>query len=87
MVDLRATNIKLKARSVRIVAAITGLSEEGASEQLARCNGEVKTAVVAIKQAIDASEARMFLERSNGRLRAALELAELESAKPAASRA
>jgi N-acetylmuramic acid 6-phosphate etherase len=74
MVDLRATNVKLKARSVRIVAAIAGLNEQHAAEQLARCNGEVKTAIVASKRSIEATEARALLVRSAGKLRLALEL-------------
>ncbi len=74
MVDLRATNVKLKARSVRIVAAITGLNEQQAAEQLVRCNGELKTAIVASKRSIEATEARALLVRSAGKLRLALEL-------------
>lgn len=74
MVDLRATNVKLKARSVRIVAAITGLSEQQAAEQLTLCNGEVKTAIVAAKRSVGAVEARSLLVRSAGKLRLALEL-------------
>ena len=76
MVDLRATNVKLKARSVRIVAAITGLTEQQAAEQLARCNGEVKTAIVASKRSLEAAEARALLVRSAGKLRLSLELPE-----------
>lgn len=76
MVDLRATNVKLKARSVRIVAAITGLNEQQAAEQLARCNGEVKTAIVTSKRSLEAAEARALLVRSAGKLRLALELPE-----------
>ena len=74
MVDLRATNVKLKARSVRIVAAITGLNEQHATEQLMRCDGEVKTAIVAAKRSMDAGQARALLVRSAGKLRLALEL-------------
>ena len=74
MVDLRATNVKLKARSVHIVAAIAVISEQQAAEQLARCNGEVKTAIVASKRSIEATEARALLVRSAGKLRLALEL-------------
>ena len=74
MVDLRATNVKLKARSVRIVAAIAGITEQQAAEQLARCNGEVKTAIVASKRSLEAAEARALLDRSAGKLRLALEL-------------
>ncbi len=74
MVDLRATNVKLKARSIRIVAAITGLSEQQAAEQLTRCDGEVKTAIVATKRSVEACIARELLARSTGKLRLALEL-------------
>ena len=82
MVDLRATNVKLKARSVRIVSAITGLSDEQSAEQLARCSGEVKTAIVATKRAVEPSDARALLERAEGKLRVALELIILDAAKP-----
>jgi len=82
MVDLRATNVKLKARSVRIVSAITGLSDEQSAEQLSRCSGEVKTAIVATKRAVEPSDARALLERAEGKLRIALELIILDAAKP-----
>jgi N-acetylmuramic acid 6-phosphate etherase len=74
MVDLRATNVKLKARSVRIVAAIAELTEQQASEQLGLCDGEVKTSIVAAKRAVDAVVARELLKRAEGKLRKALEL-------------
>jgi N-acetylmuramic acid 6-phosphate etherase len=72
MVDLRATNTKLLARSRRIVAALTGLTEEQAAEQLARCNGELKTAVVAHRHNVSAEVARQLLTASGGQLRVAL---------------
>jgi len=74
MVDLRATNVKLKARSIRIVAAIAGLSEQQAAEQLSQCDGEVKTAIVACMRAVDAAASRELLKRAEGKLRLALEL-------------
>ncbi len=74
MVDLRASNIKLKARSIRIVAAIACLSEQQAAEQLSRCDGEVKTAIVAAKRGVEAQQARALIEQASGRLRQALEL-------------
>ncbi len=82
MVDLRATNIKLKARSIRIVSSITGLSEEQAAEQLNQCNGEVKTAIVAAKRAVEPQDARDLLTRAQGKLRDALKTTTLEGAKP-----
>src|SRR5207244_4022849 len=47
MVDLRATNNKLRARTNRIVRLLTDLSTEAAAELLERCGGELKTALVA----------------------------------------
>jgi N-acetylmuramic acid 6-phosphate etherase len=73
MVDLRATNVKLKARSVRIVSAIAGLDAELALEQLRQCDGEVKTAIVASIKKIPPSAARERLRQANGKLRAAME--------------
>jgi N-acetylmuramic acid 6-phosphate etherase len=73
MVDLRATNIKLKARSIRIVSTLAEISEPDAVAALDRCNGEVKVAIVASKRNIDAARARELLGLSNGKLRGALE--------------
>ena len=53
MVDLRATNVKLKDRSIRIVSGITGLDRQRAESLLARCDGEVKTAIVSQALGID----------------------------------
>src|SRR5262245_40194761 len=61
MVDLKATNTKLVIRSRRIVAELTGMSEVEAEQQLARCGGEVKTAVVAYRRGVSADEARRLL--------------------------
>jgi len=73
MVDLRATNSKLLARSKRIVAELTGLSESEAEDQLQRCGGELKTAVVAQCRAVPPDVARRMLESVGGHLRAALQ--------------
>jgi len=73
MVDLRATNTKLKARSIRIVSVITGLDEIHAEKQLKECSGEVKTAIVAALRSVNPLEARELLNKANGKLRTALE--------------
>ncbi|HZL91017.1 MAG TPA: N-acetylmuramic acid 6-phosphate etherase, partial [Pirellulaceae bacterium] len=78
MVDLKATNTKLVARTRRIVAMLTGLSEEQAEQQLARCDGELKTAVVAHKHGVSADVARQLLRRAGGQLRGALERPEFQ---------
>jgi N-acetylmuramic acid 6-phosphate etherase len=73
MVDLRASNSKLVDRARRIVATLTGLSENEAEELLGRCDGDVKTAVVACRCHLDAAEARQRLVAAHGHLRRALE--------------
>lgn len=73
MVDLRATNAKLRQRSVRIVSRITDLDAEAAGELLQKCDGELKTAIVSSLGRIDAVEARQLLKRADGKLRTALE--------------
>ncbi len=72
MVDLKATNTKLVARTRRIVARLTGLSEEAAEQQLAQCGGELKTAVVAYRRSVPPEEARELLNQADGQLRRAL---------------
>lgn len=73
MVDLRASNEKLKDRSIRIVAELAGLDRSSASELLGRCNGEVKTAIVTHKRSVTPDEARSLLAAGKQQLRAALE--------------
>lgn len=68
MVDLRATNVKLKDRSIRIVSGITGLDRTQSEELLRECNGEVKTAIVSHELQIGAQEARERLAVASGRL-------------------
>jgi N-acetylglucosamine kinase-like BadF-type ATPase len=72
MVDLTATNEKLRLRTNRIVRDLTGLDKTSARDVLDRCNGELKTAIVAHKRQVAPDEARRLLESANGQLRAAL---------------
>jgi len=73
MVDLRATNAKLVRRTRRIVCELTGLTEAQAEELLRRCDGELKTAVVAHRHGVSADQARRILRHAGGQLRVALE--------------
>jgi N-acetylmuramic acid 6-phosphate etherase len=73
MVDLQAKNQKLLERSRRIVATLTGLTVDEAQAQLARCLGDVKTAVVAQQRGLDPQAARELLNKHDGHLRGALE--------------
>ena len=73
MVDLRATNAKLLARSRRIVAAVAGVSETTAETLLQQCDGEVKTAIVVRRRGVTPQTARQWLAEAGGQLRGALE--------------
>ncbi|HEX4590317.1 MAG TPA: N-acetylmuramic acid 6-phosphate etherase, partial [Gemmataceae bacterium] len=68
MVDLRATNSKLKARTNRIVRTITGLSESAAADLLDRCGGELKAALVAHEANLSPEDARARLTEHGGRV-------------------
>jgi N-acetylmuramic acid 6-phosphate etherase len=73
MVDLQTTNSKLVERSRRIVAALTGRSLDECERTLALCNGDVKTAIVALRCFVSPEEARRRLLQNGGHLRRALD--------------
>ncbi|MBE3068620.1 MAG: N-acetylmuramic acid 6-phosphate etherase [Planctomycetes bacterium] len=73
MVDLRATNAKLRDRSERIVAELTGLSRPKARALLAKAGGFVKVAIVMHTRRAGAAEARRILDRCDQGLRRAIE--------------
>lgn len=72
MVDLRATNSKLRDRSLRILQTVTGLPPDKAAAQLRAANGEVKTAIVAALTGLSPSEARRRLTEHGGQIESLL---------------
>ncbi|MER5373890.1 N-acetylmuramic acid 6-phosphate etherase [Streptomyces sp. NPDC002553] len=72
MVDVRASNEKLRARSRRIVALATGAADEEIEAALTATGGEVKHAILVLLAGVDGPSAARLLEESDGRLRAAL---------------
>ncbi|MDD2876212.1 MAG: N-acetylglucosamine-6-phosphate deacetylase [Acidiphilium sp.] len=72
MVDLKATNAKLRARATRIVVAIAGCDSKTAQAALRASDFEVKTAIVALHHHLSPEAARNRLARSHDRLRDAL---------------
>ncbi len=72
MVDLQATNDKLRRRAQWLVAEATGVSPDEAGRLLGACGGEVKTAIVVQLLGIDAATARARLQACGGRVREAL---------------
>ncbi len=73
MVDLQASNEKLVERSIRIVMTATGRERAEAESALADCDGEVKTAIVALVRGVAPAEARTRLFHCTGSVREALE--------------
>ncbi|MER5913799.1 N-acetylmuramic acid 6-phosphate etherase [Streptomyces sp. NPDC001982] len=72
MVDVRASNEKLRARSRRIVALATGATDEEIERALTETEGEVKNAILVILTDVDGPTATRLLAQSAGHLRAAL---------------
>jgi N-acetylmuramic acid 6-phosphate etherase len=71
MVNVQPTNVKLKDRAVRIIAAATEVEEDRAAELLTQA-GTVRTAIVMEKLGLTREQALSRLNAANGRLRVAL---------------
>jgi N-acetylmuramic acid 6-phosphate etherase len=72
MVDVRASNDKLRARSRRIVALATGANDADIERALTEAAGEVKTAILILLAEVDGATATRLLSSAKGHLRAAL---------------
>ena len=66
MVDLVASNDKLKARATRIVMQATGCSARDAEAALERTGQDVKLAILVTTRGVPVDEARAALARNNG---------------------
>jgi N-acetylmuramic acid 6-phosphate etherase len=69
MVDVVATNAKLRARALRLIGALAPAGVERARELLEQAGGSVKIAVVMARRGVDAAQAHALLERESGFLR------------------
>jgi N-acetylmuramic acid 6-phosphate etherase len=72
MVDLKATNNKLKDRSERIVVEVCGVSREEARKLLQEAEKSVKTAIVMQKLGVSRDAAEEALARAGGVIRRAI---------------
>lgn len=72
MVDLVATNAKLRARALRLVCELARVEEGRARELLDAANGRVKAAIVMERQSVDAAQAQVLLDAKGGSLRSLL---------------
>lgn len=69
MIDLKASNEKLKDRAIRIVSQLSGANHSEALAKLLKCDWEIKTAVVSLKSGLDVISAREELKKAHGVLR------------------
>jgi N-acetylmuramic acid 6-phosphate etherase len=69
MVDLQATNAKLRDRSERILMVVCGLSRDQARALLERAGKRVKTAIVMHKLDASREEAERAIEQGGGVIR------------------
>ncbi|MBM7566844.1 N-acetylmuramic acid 6-phosphate etherase [Paenibacillus sacheonensis] len=72
MVDLKASNMKLNDRSIRIIQTATGEDAETAEKFLKRASMNCKLAIMMILTGLDDAEAERELERSEGSLKKAI---------------
>jgi len=73
MVDVVASNEKLRLRAQRAVALAAGVDDADAGAALRAAGGEPKTAIVALRLGLDPTEARARLAAAGGIVRKALE--------------
>jgi N-acetylmuramic acid 6-phosphate etherase len=69
MVDVNATNKKLRARAIRIVMQATQCAQEQAQTSLTEANNSAKVAILMILTKQDATTARAMLDNKSGHLR------------------
>lgn len=69
MIDMPATNEKLRNRAVRMVELAAGVTRPVAVQAIRDADGNVKVASVIARKNVSAAEARRLLEEKGGRLR------------------
>lgn len=72
MIDLKASNEKLKSRAINIVSEIASVSSAEALSKLMLSSWEIKTAIVSFLCDMDVTKSRLELKRHNGVLRKVL---------------
>jgi N-acetylmuramic acid 6-phosphate etherase len=73
MIDMPATNEKLRNRAVRMVELASGVLRPMAVQAIRDADGNVKIATIMAKKRVDAATARKLLEEHQGRIREVLE--------------
>lgn len=73
MVDLNASNEKLRERAIRMVTTVTGAPRARAVQALESSGMQVKLAILRLERGLDVAEGTARLAAAGGRLRVAME--------------
>lgn len=83
MVDVQATNHKLRARAARLVREIGRVADDRAAvDLLRRADGSVKTAIVMARRGVDRPEAEHLLRQAAGFLAVVLDAEPVPETRP-----
>lgn len=77
MIDVKASNEKLKDRAIRIVANIANVSYSKALETLLQTDWEIKTSIITLLKSVSIETARLELKKNCGVLRKVLKKIEV----------
>jgi N-acetylmuramic acid 6-phosphate etherase len=72
MIEVSASNVKLRGRKVRILAEASGAPQDECEAALAAAEGELRLALVTLLGGVDTESARAALARGDGSVRGAL---------------
>lgn len=73
MVSMRATNAKLRGRTLRILREATGMSPQDCSDALEAADGDLKVALVHLLGGVAVGKAKDALAETDGHVRNALD--------------
>ncbi|MFC3094048.1 N-acetylmuramic acid 6-phosphate etherase [Alteromonas sediminis] len=73
MVDVNASNEKLRARAIRIVMQASGCQKEVAAQALKLAGNSAKLAILMVLTGLGAQDAKALLDKNHGFLRASVE--------------
>ncbi len=73
MVDLNATNTKLKARAINLVEDLSPADKPAALHMLEATGWNIKAAILALRTGLDPANAIACIDKADGHLRSALE--------------
>jgi len=76
MVNVQATNSKLRERAKNIIMEVTNVGYEEAEKLMEASGGDVKLAIIMKLKGVDLETAKRWIRQTNGRLRDVLERSE-----------